>query len=87
MRSVIGGKLDRGSARFDMLNPATEQVIGSAPDATQGDLDRAIDAARRSRASGLGRAGRSARIYERADDRTPEGRNPSQSLSQLNGSH
>ncbi|HKX88775.1 MAG TPA: aldehyde dehydrogenase family protein, partial [Sphingopyxis sp.] len=43
---LIGGKLEGGSARFDVLNPATEQVIGSVPDATQADLDRAIAAAR-----------------------------------------
>ncbi|KEQ53530.1 aldehyde dehydrogenase family protein [Sphingobium chlorophenolicum] len=43
---LIDGRLDSGSARFDVLNPATEQVAGSVPDATQGDLDRAVDAAR-----------------------------------------
>lgn len=39
---LIGGKLEDGSIRFDVLNSATEQVIASVPDATQGDLDRAI---------------------------------------------
>lgn len=43
---LIDGKLDTGSARFDVLNPANEQVVGSAPDATREDLDRAIAAAR-----------------------------------------
>src|SRR3546814_18471181 len=43
---LIGGRLDGGSARFDVLNPATEQVIGSAPDASKDDPDRAIAAAR-----------------------------------------
>src|SRR3546814_2177436 len=43
---LIGGRLDGGSARFDVLNPATEQVIGSAPDASKDYLDRAIAAAR-----------------------------------------
>ena len=43
---LIGGKLEAGGARFDVINPATEQVIGNAPDASAGDLDRAIDAAR-----------------------------------------
>jgi aldehyde dehydrogenase (NAD+) len=43
---LIGGKLEGGSTRFDVLNPATEQVIASAPDATRDDLDRAIAAAR-----------------------------------------
>jgi aldehyde dehydrogenase (NAD+) len=45
-RMLIGGRLDGGSARFEVLNPATEQAIGSAPDATPADLDRAIAAAR-----------------------------------------
>lgn len=44
---LIDGKMDAGSARFDVVNPANEQVIGSAPDATQADLDRAIAAARK----------------------------------------
>ncbi|WP_260582739.1 aldehyde dehydrogenase family protein [Sphingopyxis sp. PET50] len=43
---LIGGKLDGGGGRFDVLNPATEGVIGTAPDATPDDLDRAIAAAR-----------------------------------------
>src|SRR3546814_10627210 len=43
---LIGGRLDGGSERFDVLNPATEQVIGSAPDASKDDLDRANAAAR-----------------------------------------
>ncbi|KEQ52399.1 aldehyde dehydrogenase family protein [Sphingobium chlorophenolicum] len=43
---LIGGRLEHGSARFNVLNPATENVIGSAPNATRNDLDRAIDAAR-----------------------------------------
>lgn len=34
-------------ATFVNVNPATEQVIGHAPDATKDDLDRAIAAARR----------------------------------------
>ena len=43
---LIDGKLDSGSASFDVLNPANEQVIGTAPDATRADLDRAVAAAR-----------------------------------------
>ncbi|MHA4838833.1 aldehyde dehydrogenase family protein [Sphingopyxis sp. MSC1_008] len=43
---LIGGKLEDGNARFDALNPATEQVIASVPDAGTDDLDRAIAAAR-----------------------------------------
>lgn len=45
-RMLIGGKLDAGSASFDVINPANEQVIGQAPDATTADLDRAVAAAR-----------------------------------------
>lgn len=45
-RMLIGGKLDAGSASFDVINPANEQVIGQAPDATPADLDRAVAAAR-----------------------------------------
>lgn len=43
---LIGGKLEGAAAGFDVLNPATEQVIGSAPDAGRDELDRAIAAAR-----------------------------------------
>ena len=45
-RMLIGGKLEAGSASFDVLNPANEQMIGQAPDATPEDLDRAVAAAR-----------------------------------------
>lgn len=45
-RMLIGGALETGSATFDVVNPANEQVIGSAPDATPADLDRAVAAAR-----------------------------------------
>ena len=48
-RLLIGGDLidaDAGT-RFDCLNPATEELVGTAPDATVSDLDRAIAAARR----------------------------------------
>jgi aldehyde dehydrogenase (NAD+) len=45
-RMLIGGRLDAGSASFDVVNPANEQVIGQAPDATPEDLDRAVAAAR-----------------------------------------
>jgi aldehyde dehydrogenase (NAD+) len=34
-------------ARYDVPNPATEQPVGSAPDASVDDMDRAIGAARR----------------------------------------
>lgn len=45
-RMLIGGRLEAGSVSFGVLNPANEQVIGQAPDATREDLDRAVAAAR-----------------------------------------
>ncbi|KTQ84178.1 aldehyde dehydrogenase [Aureimonas ureilytica] len=44
---IIGGERHSASRRFPIANPATGDVIGSAPDATLADLDRAVDAARR----------------------------------------
>ncbi len=48
-RNLIDGRLVDASngARFENLNPATEEVIGHAADATKDDMDRAIAAARR----------------------------------------
>jgi acyl-CoA reductase-like NAD-dependent aldehyde dehydrogenase len=43
---LIGGVRHPGSARLDVVNPATEQVIASVPDATRGELDSAVAAAR-----------------------------------------
>ena len=43
---LMGGERVTGSATFDVVNPATEQVIARVPDATREDLDRAISAAR-----------------------------------------
>jgi aldehyde dehydrogenase (NAD+) len=48
-RLLIGGTL-RGTsdaATFPIINPATGQVIGRAPDATAADADAAVEAARR----------------------------------------
>lgn len=48
-RMLVDGELvaaGRGR-RFDNTNPATEETIGSAPDATVDDMERAIGAARR----------------------------------------
>lgn len=45
-RMLIGGKLTGADEQFEVLNPATEQVIASVPDASQADLDAAIAAAR-----------------------------------------
>jgi aldehyde dehydrogenase (NAD+) len=36
-----------GAKTYDNLNPATEEVLGVAADASVGDIDRAIAAARR----------------------------------------
>lgn len=46
---VIDGKLvdAEGAATFDDVNPATEEILGSAPDASPADVDAAIGAARR----------------------------------------
>ena len=44
----IDGKVSAGSAgTFPTINPATEEVLGVAADADAGDMDRAIEAARR----------------------------------------
>lgn len=44
----IGGALvPGGGGRFPTVNPATEDVLGTAADADAGDIDRAIGAARR----------------------------------------
>jgi aldehyde dehydrogenase (NAD+) len=48
-RLLIDGEL-RGASdgtSFPIVNPATEEVIGSAPDATDADVDAAVAAARR----------------------------------------
>src|SRR6202011_1971234 len=45
---LIDGKLTSGSGgTFPTVNPATEEVLGVAADADAGDMERAIDAARR----------------------------------------
>jgi|GEM_PF-6226268 len=44
---TIGGKGVAGATTFDVLNPANEQVIGQAPDASREQLDEAVAAARK----------------------------------------
>jgi aldehyde dehydrogenase (NAD+) len=46
---LVDGKLRAatGGASFEIVNPATEEVIGSAPAATPADVDAAVAAARR----------------------------------------
>ncbi|MGZ8747511.1 MAG: aldehyde dehydrogenase family protein, partial [Mycobacterium sp.] len=47
-RLLIDGELVAGSAgTFQTVNPATEEVLGVAADASTDDMGRAIDAARR----------------------------------------
>ncbi|MEI2821322.1 MAG: aldehyde dehydrogenase [Marmoricola sp.] len=46
-RHLIDGALTTSATTFDIINPATEEVIGQAPDGTAADLDAAIGAARR----------------------------------------
>ncbi len=44
---TIGGQAVTGATSFDVLNPATGQVIGSAPDCKPEQLDAAVAAARK----------------------------------------
>jgi len=44
---TISGQAVPGASSFDVLNPATGQVIGSAPDCTPAQLDAAVAAARK----------------------------------------
>jgi betaine-aldehyde dehydrogenase len=47
-RLYIGGELvePAGTGTIDVINPFTEEVAGRVPDATEADVDRAVDAAR-----------------------------------------
>ncbi len=44
---TIGGQAVSGATSFEVLNPATGQVVGSAPDCTPEQLDAAVAAARK----------------------------------------
>ena len=47
-RMLVDGKLVEGEAgTFANINPATEDVLGEVTDASNADMRRAIDAARR----------------------------------------
>lgn len=48
-RMLIDGELQgaRTGATFDVIHPATEQVVGQAADGTVSDMDRAVESARR----------------------------------------
>jgi aldehyde dehydrogenase (NAD+) len=43
---LIGGQLKQAAAEYPVIDPATEQEIARAPDASNSDIDEAIDAAR-----------------------------------------
>jgi acyl-CoA reductase-like NAD-dependent aldehyde dehydrogenase len=44
---LIGGKwVEAGNGTYDIVNPATEQVVGQAPDASVADAEQAAEAAR-----------------------------------------
>jgi acyl-CoA reductase-like NAD-dependent aldehyde dehydrogenase len=44
---LIGGKwVEAGNGAYDVINPATEQVVGQAPDASVADAEQAAEAAR-----------------------------------------
>ncbi len=45
-KNLIGGQLVAGDKWIDVVNPATEQVIGQVPDCGQAELDTAVAAAR-----------------------------------------
>jgi acyl-CoA reductase-like NAD-dependent aldehyde dehydrogenase len=78
-RLYIGGEWvePAGSGTIDVLNPATEEVIGRIPEATAEDADRAVLAARAaldswSALSPYDRAGLCAAIAARIDERGDE---------------
>ena len=48
---TIGGELLSGSHTFDVLNPATEEAVATAPECSQSQLDMAVDVATRAQAS------------------------------------
>jgi len=43
-----------GDSVLTVLNPATEEAIGTVPEGTVADIDRAVAAARRAKRGGLG---------------------------------
>ena len=50
-RMLIDGELLSGTQEFEVLNPATEEVVGVCADGTAADMDRAVAAARRAQDS------------------------------------
>ncbi|MEO6986846.1 MAG: aldehyde dehydrogenase family protein [Paralcaligenes sp.] len=67
-KMLIGGDLvdSESGRRFDVVNPADESVIGSAPLGSALDVDHAVDAAQRAQPawSALGVAARASRLHE-----------------------
>ncbi|MCY4272072.1 MAG: aldehyde dehydrogenase family protein [bacterium] len=51
MRMLINGELLAGRQEFEVLNPATEEVVGTSADADASDMDRAVAAARQAQDS------------------------------------
>lgn len=45
--NLIGGVWAQGEDSFEVINPANGEVIATAPKATRGDVERAVDAADR----------------------------------------
>ncbi|MFB7089201.1 aldehyde dehydrogenase family protein [Streptomyces sp. NPDC056296] len=75
----IGGKFveAESTARVEAINPATEQVVGSVPDASETDVDRAAAAARQAldgwrRTSGAERAAVLTAVADALAERAPE---------------
>jgi acyl-CoA reductase-like NAD-dependent aldehyde dehydrogenase len=48
---LINGVGVAGNTYFDVINPATEEIVGRAPDATRAQLDAAVAAARKASAA------------------------------------
>jgi acyl-CoA reductase-like NAD-dependent aldehyde dehydrogenase len=44
-QNITGGKYVRGAATYSILNPATFEIVGTAPSSTASDLDEAVLAA------------------------------------------
>jgi len=69
----INGKWEdsKGGATLTIINPCTEEGIGTVPDATRADVDRAVQAAHQAfedrRWAGLSRAQRSTILWKFAD--------------------
>ncbi|MBD5802270.1 Geranial dehydrogenase [Azoarcus sp. Aa7] len=77
------------SARIEVINAATEEVIGVVPDGSEADIDRAVAAARRALTApswgGLGAAERAAAMLRFADAIEKRGPELARSVSMQNG--